>query len=258
MNRLSQTFIRPSFALLLLFQPVFTHALASEVKAEESQPLNAAPHNNAPQPGELNITLHPLDHATRAENDYRKAVQLVQHGQNISAERLLQRALSLQVDHLLARELLTTLLVKRNAVQDAIAVLAKGIDIAPGQARFPLWLAQLHMKLDAAKQALNVLEKNAARFQHQPTYLGVLATLYQQSGRHTEAHQNFLRATNLAPQDGRWWLGLGMTEEALENWASAKDAYRRAKEYGFIEGPLLQFVQQRLAVMSTRLQQQKS
>ncbi len=244
--------------LALLYLPIPTLAQVTEAGEEhQSQQLGTAVKSNALQPGELKVTPHLLDNASNAENDYRSAVSFTRHGKNEGAEALLQHALSLQADHIAARELLVSLLVKRHNTYEAINVLEKGIIIVPNHSKFPLWLAQLHIKLDANEKALNILELNAIRFEQQPAYLGALAALYQQAGRQIEAHQYFLQATKLAPQDGRWWLGLGIMAEELKDWGEARLAYRRAKEYSFIEAPLLQFIEERTSIVDAQLQQLK-
>ncbi len=239
--------------LLLLCLPMLTHAQATDNGEIQSLPLDeVATQRNALQPGELIVTPYPLDNASRAENNYRSAIIFTQLGQSVAAEAQLQQALSQQSDHLPARELLVSLLLKRHATQEAIAALNSGIEIAPNHPRFPLWLSQLHLKLDAPERALHVLEQNLARFEQQPEYLGALANLYLLNERLAEAHQYFFQAARLAPQDGRWQLGVGMAAEALQDWAGAHDAYRRVQQYSFINGVLLQFAQQRLTAINAQ------
>ncbi len=243
-----------SLTLVLFCLPMFPHAQATESGVIQSLPLGEiAVQSDALPRADLIVTPYPLDQTSKAENEYRRAVTFAQQEQNSKAEAQLQQALSQQDDHLLARELLVSLLLKRHAIQEAINVLDTGIAIAPKHSKFPLWLAQLYSQLDAPEQALHVLEQNSARFNQHPEYLGTLASFYQLNDLITVAHQYFLQAAKLAPQDGRWWLGIGMTAEAQEDWAGAQNAYRRARDYSFIDGPLLQFAQQRLIAMDAQL-----
>jgi MSHA biogenesis protein MshN len=39
---------------------------------------------------------------------------------------------------------------------------------------------------------------------------------------------HYQRATRLAPNEGRWWLGLGLAQEADGRLAEAKESMRRA------------------------------
>ncbi len=242
-------------ALLLFFLPILTYAQTIEDSKKQSLPLNEiAVQRDASQSGELIVTPYPLDTASRAENNYRSAITFVQRGQLIAAQAQLQQALLQQKDHLPARELLVTLLLKQHAIQEAIAVLTSGIAITPTHSKFPLWLSQLHIKLNAPEHALHVLEQNLTRFEQQPEYLGALANLYLQNDRLNEAHQYFSQAARLAPLDGRWQIGIGMAAEALEDWSGAHGAYRRVQEYSFVDGILLQFAQQRLTIISAQFQ----
>ncbi len=250
--------IKRSITLALLLLSGVATAQPLEVEAEPPLAAESTQESNTQPTAELKVTLYPLDRTSNAENDYRRAVLLIQQGRPGAAEVQLRHALSQQDSHLDAREMLVTLLLQRHAVQEAITVLYTGMAVAPNHIGFPLWLAQLHIKLDAPEAAHQVLEKNLTRFSQAPDYLGALASLYQQSGRQMDAHQYFRQAANLAPEDGRWWLGVGMTAESLEDWTVAKSAYRRAKDFSFLDGSLLQFVQQRISFVDAQLDQQHS
>lgn len=205
---------------------------------------------------ELEFTLYPLDNNGLAENHYRKAVVFAQRKQFDTAEAELNQALRLNKQHIEARELLVSLLLKRRAIDSGMTALEIGINAAPEHAEFTLWLAQVHTKLGSHHKARELLEQHKQRFKQRPDYLGALASLYQQTNSQTQAHHHFLKAAELAPEDGRWWLGVGMTAETLEDWQGAFNAYRRATDFSFINGSLRQFAHQRLVFVKNQLQQQ--
>jgi len=244
-------------ALCLIASFAYLSALSAaqatpDPEQQSSQLLKPVQHA-ALQPGELIITTFPLDIVSRAENSYRSALTLLQRGAPQQAKDELQYALIQQTDHLPARELLVALLLEQHATQDAIEVLEAGVAVTPNHVKFPLWLSQLHLKLGAPERALLVLENTLIRFDQQADYLGALANLYLLNSRLSESYHYYAQAAQLAPQDGRWQLGLGMAAEALEDWSSAQGAYRRVQEYSFIDAVLLQFAQQRLTVINAQL-----
>lgn len=241
---------------ILFCATMFASVQASQNSEIQSSPLSENTHQTeAPSSGELIVTLHPLSAQSIAENNYRQALIHAEQNDLNATKSYLQQALLQNSTHIPARELLVSLLLTQNNLLAAIAILDTGITVAPQHSKFPLWLAQTHIKLDAYEHALKVLEKNADRFELDPAYLGALANLYQQSERHSDAHDYYLQASRLAPHDNRWWLGLGMTAEKLNDWSGAQIAYQRAKENSFLDDPLLPFVQQRLTMMSAQLQQ---
>lgn len=66
--------------------------------------------------------------------------------------------------------------------------------------------------------------------------LGLVAIL---DGKHANGRRHLTEATRELPEDWRSWNGLGFAEDALENWAAAEEAYRRAASLsGTNAGPL--------------------
>ena len=58
----------------------------------------------------------------------------------------------------------------------------------------------------------------------------------------------FQEALALRPQEGRWWVGTGISLEAQKDWPQARLAYERARNSN-IDPRLSQYAEQRLARM---------
>lgn len=248
--------IKITLAIALGTQLMVANAEWEDTFIQQSQTMPFLQNKNTTA-SELEVTLYPLDNNSLAENHYRKAIVFAQRKQFDTAETELNQVLQLNERHIEARELLVSLLLKRHAVDAAIAMLETGIRLTPSHAKFALWAAQLHSKLGVPQHAQQLLEQHVQQFNQRPDYLGALASLYQQTDRQTQAHKHFLKAAALAPEDGRWWLGVGMTAETLEDWNGALDAYRRVTDFSFINSSLRQFAQQRLMFVQNQLQQQQ-
>jgi MSHA biogenesis protein MshN len=82
--------------------------------------------------------------------------------------------------------------------------------------------------------------------QGNPDYAAFLAALLQRQGRHDEAVEQFRSALRAKPTVGVWWIGLGMSLQALKRNAEAQDAYRRARANGNLHPELAAFAEQRI------------
>src|SRR5207302_9503717 len=72
------------------------------------------------------------------------------------------------------------------------------------------------------------------------------AALFQRLDRHKEAIEQYQAALRLATSAGIWWLGLGISFQAVEQPKEALEAFTRANSAGNLAPDLLGFVEQRL------------
>lgn len=75
-----------------------------------------------------------------------------------------------------------------------------------------------------------------------------LASAYlQRAGRHERAIERYQAILRLHPDESRWWMGLGISLEALNQKAEALDAYRIAMRVGELPGGTRHWVSARIA-----------
>ena len=74
----------------------------------------------------------------------------------------------------------------------------------------------------------------------------LMATLQQSAGQHREAIEAYGAALRQSPQNGAWWVGLGLSLAAEGRPESASEAFERARATGTLAPELLQYVEQRL------------
>jgi MSHA biogenesis protein MshN len=79
-----------------------------------------------------------------------------------------------------------------------------------------------------------------------------LAELYRRTGNHAEAIKSYTEAIKLNPQEGRSWLGMGISVEATQDWKAAAAAYQRAIETGVLDENLLKYARARLDVVRNK------
>ncbi len=76
-------------------------------------------------------------------------------------------------------------------------------------------------------------------------YKNVLAAVYQKLGQHSQASETYWRLLQLNPHEGSWWVGLGISLEALGDHANATLSYQRAAYYP-LDSKLTQYIAERL------------
>jgi MSHA biogenesis protein MshN len=187
----------------------------------------------------------------RAENLYRAAARQMQQRQVAEAEQGLRAALEESARHIAARDLLAALLLERGRMDDARQVLEQGLTAVPGYAGFAVLLARIHVEQNAEPKAIALLERQRQGAKPDADTLAFLANLYQRAARHGEAIAAFKDALGQRPMEGKWWLGLGISQEAEQNWNEARFAYERVRDTN-VDSRLARYAEQRLAIMRTK------
>lgn len=184
--------------------------------------------------------------AERAETAYRRGLLSQQQGQAEDALGSYRIALTEQTEHVAARQALAALLIGMRRFDEAEEVLSQGLVLAPTALPSALALARLKVERGAAPAALDLLLDHALAGERSAEYQGFLATLLNRAGRRSEAIERYQAATRLAPNEARWWAGLGMALEAEGKNAAARDAYTQARALPGLPDDLAQHIEQRL------------
>ncbi len=182
----------------------------------------------------------------QAENAYRQAVQALQHSNATAAETLLRQALQLDAGHLLARQALVALLVDARRLSEAEQVSRAGLS-GSDPAGFAMILARLQLERKDRSAALATLRQYYSAGQSRAEYEAFYAALLQEDGQHGEAARHYRMALQQQPQQGVWWMGLGLALKADGNLAEARSAFTQALQSNSLTPALTAFVQQQLA-----------
>lgn len=91
-------------------------------------------------------------------------------------------------------------------------------------------LARLHAEAGNWEDALRVLERSAPHARKDAEYQGFAGTVLRQLKRSPEAAEAYRRAIALQPDEGRWWVGLGLSLEDAGKHKEAKQAFSAANE----------------------------
>jgi MSHA biogenesis protein MshN len=179
-----------------------------------------------------------------SENTYRRALASLQEGRVSTALADLDRALEIDPRNEAARQTYVSLLLENRRPDDAIRQLRLGLGIDPRQPGLAMVLARL--QLERGGPALQTLMTTLPYAAASADYQAFLAGVLQREQRHAEAAQYYQAALKLAPFNGVWWMGLGISLQADHHVAEAREAFTRARTGNGMTPELLAFVERRL------------
>lgn len=234
-----------------------SHAMpaAPQLKVPIAPPLPSAktfvppPAAKVPEPivpPLVNKQVKELTPAQRAENEYRKAVHALQLGKRAEAASGLEQTLQLDPRHAGARQALIGVLLDGGQQDEAMQKAREGLASDPAQPSLAMILARLQLEKGELRPAIDTLERVLPHASEKPDYLAFLAALLQRDERHKQAAEHYLLALQKAPQNGVWWMGLGISLQAERRNAEASESFRRARATNSLTPELLAFVEARI------------
>lgn len=182
----------------------------------------------------------------RAENEYRRALGLVNQGRIQEAAAVLRAALTEDHGHLGARLTLFGLLVEQQRLEEAQGLLQEALARDPLQPQLASRLARLQLERGDSRGAAETLGKAAGVAANDAEYRALHAAVLQRLTLHKDAVAEYQAALRLAPQAGVWWMGLGISLEADGRAAEAREAFLRARASGSLSAELDRFVEKKL------------
>jgi MSHA biogenesis protein MshN len=228
--------------------PAIEPGASTRMSAAQPQPIpsNTAPVPVAAQASIGAVPIKQVSSAQQADAEFRRAAGLMQLGRIADAIAGYETALRLDAGHDAARQALVALLLegKRNA--DAEKVLLEGLNNKPEHTGLTMLLARLQVERGALEQATATLEKSLPFADTQADYRAFLAALLQRQNRNEEAIKHYQIVLQSAPNNGVWLMGYGISLQAVQRNAEAKDAFRRALDTKTLSPELQAFVQHKL------------
>ena len=224
--------------------------------SDESSPARGARSaccNKSPADGAaMDKKVRPFTADEKAESEFRQAVTLLQKGRAMDAEKHLEATIKINAEHTKARELLAGLLLQNGHWREAEQTLEQGIAKVPAYSPFAQLLARIYVDHGSNQKALAVMESSRRAGAGDAEFMAFLAEIYRRTGDHAAAIKAYTEAIKLDPQEGRSWLGMGISLEAIQDWNAAGAAYQRAMETGKLDENLLKYARQRLAIVKAK------
>ena len=226
-------------------QPDLYAELAAEQSAEEA-PAPAAPR----KPGILKIETVELSDAELATLAERKATTAMAKGRMQEAQDGYYEVLAHDPHNQGAREQLAGLLYGAGRLTEAAQVLEEGLRLDPAQADLRLLLARVAISGGDQQKALDWLTGYQPDIASNLDYYATWAGLAQELGQPVQASEMYVRLLRQQPDQGRWWLGLGVAEDGQGHRQRALDAYRNAQLHGNLGEASTQWLEQRIGQLT--------
>ncbi|MFM9971691.1 MAG: tetratricopeptide repeat protein [Burkholderiales bacterium] len=183
----------------------------------------------------------------RADAELRRAMVLGNQRRSAESLEAMRMALAIDVTHESARNAMVASLLEAKRFDEATQALIEGLSLNPKNSAFAMSLARIAFERGDVTNAMTILEKNAPAAQANADYRAFRAALQQRAGRHAEAADEYRAALTLAAETGRWWIGLGISQQALSQSREALESFRRARDAGNLTPELRGFAEQRIA-----------
>ncbi|MBP1204419.1 MSHA biogenesis protein MshN [Duganella sp. 1411] len=223
-------------------------------RSMSDEPVAARPRRAAPDADARRVEqpegVSRREQTPKLESDgaYRRALVALQEGRLSVALADLERALEIDPRNEAARQTYVSLLLENKRTDEAIRQLRLSLGIDPRQPGLAMVLARL--QLERGGPALETLMKTLPYAGDRADYLAFLAGVLQREQRHAEAARYYRDALQLAPGNGVWWMGLGISLQADQHLPEAREAFQRARQANGLTPELQAFIERRLEQLS--------
>ncbi|MNX46428.1 Beta-barrel assembly-enhancing protease [compost metagenome] len=227
--------------------------LQPDLYAELAAEQEAAPQEVAAlprKPGVLKIETVDLSEPELAALAERKATTAMAKGQMREAQDNYYQVLVHDPHNQGAREQLAGLLYGEGRLTEASQVLEEGLRLDPAQADLRLLLARVAISGGDRQKALDWLTGYQPDLAANLDYYATWAGLAQELGQPAQASELYVKLLRQQPDQGRWWLGLGVAEDGQGHRQRALDAYRNAQLHGNLGEASTRWLEQRIAQLA--------
>jgi hypothetical protein len=226
------------------------------VPQEQSTELPASASIPAPQTGLASSTSErstptrinrELSLDDRDRNNSQEALRMAQSGRMVDAYRQLLAFLEENPAGHQSRETLAKLLLAQQEFAQANTIVDQGLAEVPNYGPFKKIKARLLMRDNDPAQALALLRNVPPSVAADTEYHELLASLYQQGNYHSEAVTAYQELLRFDRNQGRWWIGLGISLDAQDQDSDALVSYQTALQTQDLDTKLRQFIQGRIS-----------
>ncbi len=166
----------------------------------------------------------------RAEEAWAEARRELAAGNPGAARRSLEQVLGHYPGHTAARRALAELHAEAGQVDTADRILAEGLERGNPEGAVVRDRARLWLRQGDYAQAVSVLEAAWPELDDSIETRAQLAGALYRDEQPDRAVDHYTAVVETEPRRAEWWLGLGLAQEAREDFSAALAAYRQALE----------------------------
>ncbi len=182
-----------------------------------------------------------------SQQAYFDAQSLYNRGKTQQSRALLRDALNYDEYNLDARKLLASIYLREERADIAVEVIEKGLlEKSDDQNLLRLYL-QAQVQLGNYAEAIAIMERRLSV--RTPEDVAYLAGLYQKNNDHLGAVKLYAHALQLKPTQSIWWMGQGISFEALGKREEALKSYQQSIISGQLSSQLTGYVVSRIDVI---------
>jgi MSHA biogenesis protein MshN len=217
---------------------------------ETSSPSIESDSITPPEPtSEMYVEEQKMSAGEIAALERRKYQQAIARRDNVAAKQALLQVLANDPLDLNSRKQLAALYYGENQLNASLDTLQQGVKLLPTNADLRLLIARVDQAMGDKQAALRSLQAVTPSADNNIDFYALRAALAQQLGQKAEAGYSYQALLRAQPTNGRWWLGLAISQDQRGLTQAATQSYRRALLDNQIGAASRHFAQQRIQKM---------
>lgn len=181
-----------------------------------------------------------------------KAFMASQENDDAKVVKILHEILSIAPQEMKIRKQLAALLFSKSQLSDAKNVLSIGIEQAPTDSSMRLMLSRIFYRLGELDQAFTVLAEHPYSSLANNELVSFRAALAEKTGNYGIAQEDYLLLVQRNPNNAKWWLGLGVSQDKQKLSEQAISSYQQAQSLNQLPQQVDTFVAQRIQLLARR------
>lgn len=200
--------------------------------------------------GEIIKTPAQQDTNAYAEKLFQRGYTAFKRGKISESLKKLNMSLDQNAGHVNARSTLALILSKQGHLDLAYSVLNEGLIQYPDQTNWVTIYARLLMKEGKLVAANNFLSNISPDFHIHTDHYALSAAILQKLNEHEQSARIYRDLLQVNPLNSTWWMGLGISLEALKRYEDALYAYQKASNNASMATDLKSFIKGRINMLN--------
>ena len=193
---------------------------------------------------EISKTQREPSREEKSKEAYLNALSMYNRGRVQQSRVLLKDALNYDAHNLDAIKLLASIYLRESRADIAVTLIEKGLANYSGNQDLLRLYLHAQVQLENYAGAISIMEQHLRMTT--PEDIAYLAGLYQKNSGHLSAVRLYSQALQLKPSKSVWWMGQGISLEALKQNDEALKSYQQSVVSGQLSTQLSGYVNNRI------------